>query len=255
MTPKIYPYKFGSKSAKALALALGCKRVRPDGNYHPLLNHLVINWGNSYTPIWGDRGDQYTLLNSWYYVEQAANKRLTFDQFLLSGVPHPEWTDDTECAQSWIDDGYTVYGRKTLTGHSGIGIIIYQPGENIEDPCPLYTKSTKAKHEFRIHVGDNGETIIDQVQKKRKAGFEEGRQGIRSHADGWISAREGIIVPACVTEVAKAAIKALGLDFGAVDVGYNQREDKAYVYEVNTAPGLEGTTLNSYAAYFQRKLQ
>ena len=37
-----------------------------------------------------------------------------------------------------------------------------------------------------------------------------------------------------------------GLDFGAVDVLWNERQQKAYVCEVNTAPGLEGITLDNY---------
>ena len=47
-------------------------------------------------------------------------------------------------------------------------------------------------------------------------------------------------------EKRNAAIKALGLDFGAVDIIYNEAEDQHYVLEVNTAPGLEGTTLQKY---------
>ena len=41
-----------------------------------------------------------------------------------------------------------------------------------------------------------------------------------------------------------AAVRSLGLDFGAVDVV--ERQNKAYVLEVNTAPGLVGTTLEKY---------
>jgi glutathione synthase/RimK-type ligase-like ATP-grasp enzyme len=44
-----------------------------------------------------------------------------------------------------------------------------------------------------------------------------------------------------------AAVSALGLDFGAVDIIWNEREDKCYVLEVNTAPGLQGSTLENYA--------
>jgi glutathione synthase/RimK-type ligase-like ATP-grasp enzyme len=41
------------------------------------------------------------------------------------------------------------------------------------------------------------------------------------------------------------AVQALGLDFGAADVGFNN--NKASVYEVNTACGLMGKTLEAYA--------
>jgi D-alanine-D-alanine ligase-like ATP-grasp enzyme len=37
------------------------------------------------------------------------------------------------------------------------------------------------------------------------------------------------------------------LDFGAVDVIWNEKQQRAYVLEVNTAPGLEGQTVDDYA--------
>lgn len=246
-----------STSASTLATSLGCKKVYPDRNYKPKNNHLIINWGNGKWPEWSTVYGSHNYehwLNEPVVVELATNKQRTFEQFLRNGVPHPDWTDDTECAQSWIDNGHMVYGRKTLTGHSGNGIIIFD-SETICTPqeCPLYTLNTKAKHEYRIHIGDNGETTIDFVQKRKRHDFEGGTAGIRSHSNGWIFAREEVMPPACTFNAAKKAVKALGLDFGAVDVGYNVREDKAYVYEVNTAPGLEGTTLTKYVEYFQRK--
>ena len=253
MIPIIYPYKMGSKSSRVLSRALNTRRVHPDRHYKPKPNHLIINWGSSHYPDWYN----YTyndVLNKPGYVALAANKRTTFNYFLASGVPHPEWTDDTECAQSWVDDGHRVYGRKTLTGHSGSGIILFD-SETIcsSMECPLYTKNIKAKHEYRIHIGTNGNTkvVIDYQQKKKRNGHEGGISGIRNHTNGWVYARENIEVPDVVTLAAMRAVDALGLNFGACDIGYNEREDKAYVYEVNTAPGLVGTTLDKYVEYFK----
>jgi len=53
--------------------------------------------------------------------------------------------------------------------------------------------------------------------------------------------------------VALAAVSALGLDFGAVDIIYNEHENQYYVLEVNTAPGLEGTTVEKYAEAFAKE--
>jgi len=47
-----------------------------------------------------------------------------------------------------------------------------------------------------------------------------------------------------------ASVMALGLDFGAVDIVYNENDNKAYVLEINTAPGLSGTTLEKYVEVF-----
>ena len=44
------------------------------------------------------------------------------------------------------------------------------------------------------------------------------------------------------------------VDFGAVDVVWNQQNGQAYVLEINTAPGLAGQTITSYANAFRRFL-
>ena len=42
------------------------------------------------------------------------------------------------------------------------------------------------------------------------------------------------------------AIEDLQLDFGAVDVVVSGYSDNSFVLEVNTAPGIEGTTVKKY---------
>jgi D-alanine-D-alanine ligase-like ATP-grasp enzyme len=69
---------------------------------------------------------------------------------------------------------------------------------------------------------------------------------VRNHAGGFIYSHQNIEVPHDVIEQALFAYYETGLDFGAVDVIWNEREGKAYVLEINTAPGLEGTTLTKY---------
>ncbi|MNY63636.1 hypothetical protein D3C86_2006230 [compost metagenome] len=51
------------------------------------------------------------------------------------------------------------------------------------------------------------------------------------------------------------AVNAIGLTFGAVDVIWNEYRHQAYVLEVNTAPGLTGTTLEKYAEAFRGLMQ
>jgi predicted ATP-grasp superfamily ATP-dependent carboligase len=66
---------------------------------------------------------------------------------------------------------------------------------------------------------------------------------VQSHDNGWVFCQAGE-VDFAVQDLAMNAIKALGLDFGAVDVII--RRGKAYILEVNSAPGLEGRTLQAY---------
>ena len=56
-----------------------------------------------------------------------------------------------------------------------------------------------------------------------------------------------------MTVAATNAIDAIGLDFGAVDVGYDEKTNTCVVYEINTAPGIEGSTVDWYAERFKFK--
>ena len=65
---------------------------------------------------------------------------------------------------------------------------------------------------------------------------------------GWIFCKNNIKHIDSVKKLAIKAVETLGLDFGAVDVlFYNE---KPYILEVNTAPGIEGSTLTNYANTF-----
>jgi glutathione synthase/RimK-type ligase-like ATP-grasp enzyme len=96
--------------------------------------------------------------------------------------------------------------------------------------------------------------VIDYQEKLKKRGFEERDAWIRNHDKGYVFARDGITVPEVVRQLAVKAVGTLGLDFGAVDIGYREKEQLGYVFEVNTAPGLEGHTIESYVNGFKKEL-
>ena len=77
---------------------------------------------------------------------------------------------------------------------------------------------------------------------------------VRNHANGFIYGRIGIAPPSCVLEVAMETFRKFDLDFGAVDVIYTENINRAYALEINTAPGLEGQTVISYAEELARYL-
>lgn len=119
--------------------------------------------------------------------------------------------------------------------------------ENEVVAAPLYTKYKRKDKEYRVHVF-KGE-IID-TQEKRRVGKSHRpatyNEYIRNHSTGWVFCRGGLRIPIGLHELALSAITALELDFGAVDIIHNSKHQKSYVLEVNTAPGLEGTTLTKY---------
>lgn len=244
----IYPYKMGSASAKALQEKLlgsniPVKRVKPDGNYRPRATDLIINWGSSIIPNWNFLG--LGIQNSMYYVKDASNKLTTFNALYEAEIPTPDFTTDREEAIDWVNAGFTVLARHKLNGHSGEGITIHK--ENDIGFAPLYVKYKKKRNEYRVHVF-NG-TVLSVQEKRRDSEVErdEDQRMIRNHDNGWVFCREDVTVTPELENIAKDAVNALGLDFGAVDVIYNQKENAYYVLEVNTAPGLQGTTLDEYA--------
>jgi hypothetical protein len=134
----------------------------------------------------------------------------------------------------------------------------------------VYVKAIKKRREYRVHVGKttSGTAIIDIARKVRRAGVPdggvngEGRPFIWNHGNDFIFQRSGVdLQEPCVQRVlsvARRAVIALDLDFGAVDViveaGGRIEDSRAYVLEVNTAPGMEGTTLERYIQFFKHRI-
>jgi hypothetical protein len=218
--------------------------------FNPSAFDKVINWGNSKFPLWPLN---YTAFNDPTDVWYSVNKLKAFKCFEQYDVSHPEWTEDIDVVEQWLAEDTTVLARSSLTSFGGKGITIFDQNVDTILPAPLYVKYKKKKSEYRVHVF-NGE-VIDVQQKKRRKGFEGRDNQIRNYANGWVYCRDGIEVPAMVTSEAIKAVNCLGLCFGAADVIWNDKEQRAYVLEVNTAPGLEGTTLENYANAFATTVQ
>lgn len=193
------------------------------------------------------------LYNRPYAVQLASNKLYTFSQFRHNNVPCPPWTTSKETAASWIDDGKSVVCRTSVTSHSGNGIVFADTKEQLEQvTAPLYTQYIKKKKEFRVHVFKG--TVIDVQEKRRNTDVENVDYRIRNHAGGFVFCRDSISEPSSLRSVANQAVSALGLDFGAVDIIWNEKQDACYALEVNTAPGLEGSTLTAYTNAFKKDI-
>ena len=247
----IVPYKKGSVSCKSLAESMGIRRLKREGADWGRTGKTIINWGCSELPP-RINTTANTVINNPYAVTTAANKLLAFIQLRQEGVRTVPWTESKEAAEDWLSEGHTVYARTTLSGHSGDGIVLVKPVDEDGDMvssvpvAPLYTKWLNSRSEYRVHVAF-GE-VIDVRRKAKKEG-EQGNRYIRSHANGYIFKQFDEEIPYRVEAVAKEAVDALGLDFGACDVLYYR--DEAYIVEVNTACGLEGSTIDRYVEAFE----
>jgi glutathione synthase/RimK-type ligase-like ATP-grasp enzyme len=253
MKIRIEPYKRWSGGAKALGKKCGIlrateKQVTKHGDFD-----IIINWGRN------DKRFNGSYINKPAAVNLATDKLRAFECFRAANVPIPDFTVDKAVAQTWLDDGMHVVARTLLRANSGRGITLVGPADSELTPtrnlpnAPLYTQYVKKAEEYRVHVVFGA--VIDVQQKKRKLEVPDDQVNwqIRNSSNGWIFARSDVSAPDCVVSAALAAVSALGLEFGAVDIGYNKHSISCVVFEVNTAPGLEGQTLDSYYGAFVNK--
>lgn len=242
---KIYPYKQGSQSALNLAIAMGVKVLKRRGSkFKPEAGKMVVNWGSTVLPE--DIMEKCAVLNHPDNVAMCSDKLRFFENF-CEEARLPPHTTDIEVAKLWVNKGKVVFCRTVLNGHSGEGIVVAVNEQEVV-PAPLYTRYVLKKDEYRVHFVGGEIVLIQRKARKEDVPDDQVNWRIRNLAGGFVFAKnEEIIVPNNVCYQAHNIIAAAGLDFGAIDIIYNQASDKAYVLEVNTAPGLVGTTQDVYA--------
>jgi carbamoylphosphate synthase large subunit len=248
MSIKIYPYRAGSRGANVLAAALDCRVLRRErSKYVRRDGDLIINWGASDCPYNG-KG----VANQPDSIEPASNKLKCFKLMQEAEVSIPRfWTN----AKDVPDDAFPVMCRTKLQAHSGDGIVVAEHRDQLV-AAPLYTQYVKKKEEYRVHAirKPGGATSIITVQRKaKKNGVVDADFMVRNLANGFVYlVNDGNAkTPNCVLGEAMKALESTGLAFGAVDVIYNESQNKAYVLEINTAPGLEERTAQAYATSFR----
>lgn len=203
------------------------------------------------------------VLNRPDAVTFASSKTKTFA--MLGNLCPESWTDKSEAEYHALQTGDSIVCRTVDNGHSGAGIVVVSKDELLElgslPDAHLYVKAVPKRREYRVHVGlvNGAYKIIDVCRKVRRASVDDtDRPFVWNHGNDFIFQRSGVTphtVPDIVISTAIEAVRALGLHFGAVDVivqrGGLLSEAPVYVLEVNTSPGMEGTTLERYAEYFK----
>lgn len=237
-----------SHSARDLSRATGIKRIkRNNSRYRERVGDVVVNWGSSDVPF-----SRAIVLNGNSYI--ASNKLTAFRKMEEMGIENiPYFTTSYEDAVENIT-GKCV-ARTLLSSHSGRGVEIVEDVSELEgrEDVRLFLPYIKKKYEYRVHVSAL-DGVFDIQQKKKRRDVEDVHYQVRNHGNGWIYARDGLNIDdsSLLASIAEQAVRALGLHWGAVDIIYNEYYNQYTILEVNTAVGLENTTLINYSSMINR---
>lgn len=254
----VWPYNSNSRSARDLANTLNTRIIRrQNSSVVDKTDRMIINWGDSSRCPYSTA----KVLNKPQAVALAANKYDCFRAIDNANyrkaetdptfIHTPQWTVQPSVAEIWCNGRLKVCSRTILNGNSGQGLIISNRWLDHPNNAPLYTKYVDKTAEYRVHVICG---IVVEVQKKvwpakRSSVGVDFTQ--RNHSDGFVfQSCKFNEVNFKILKQAINVVKALGLDFAGVDVIWST-EQKAYVLEVNTAPGIEGKDLTVYANSFR----
>lgn len=267
MTIRINYTRKTSVTARNLAESLNTKRLRlTNSTWKGKANDLLINWGSTNLP-----DTNATVLNNPEAIAKSVNKLDTF-YALEDVVDIPVFADLSDL--SFVDklgdirylydqDHRKLVLRSTVTGYGGQGITILDLNEvsladlaephwrSIIEQTQLITVYFNAKDEYRVHVIANQPVFVQRKglrtddQRPENPDFH-----VRNHANGFIFQQNNINPPPVVLQASVDAIKAIGLQFGAVDIRYNPNTETYAVLEINSAPALTGKTLEVYTDTF-----
>jgi glutathione synthase/RimK-type ligase-like ATP-grasp enzyme len=240
MKTKMLLYNNGSRTGRAIASMLNLTY-----NRNCIDSYNCINWGSGV-----DRKVK-RLPNKWLNkrecVDIAKDKLKTFN--VLNGkVNIPEYTTSYHKAKEWVSNGDVVYCRTLLRANQGRGIIVARsPSEVVY--CKLYTKQVKYDYEYRVHIFKG--KVIGISKKIPKD--EYSNTDVRNHHKGWrFSLRDIDRVHENIKNTAIKAVNEVGLDFSAVDLAWDKEQQKATIFEVNTAIGMDdGTIMYEYISNFK----
>ena len=227
----VKPYHRFSKSARALRRELNLARYNENHTYD-----YLFNWGSQRQ----DNNAKYTF-NKESCIVNSSDKVKAFKLFEENSIRVPKWTTSMYEAKAFV---FPVMCRvNRLRGGNGIHIAMSEEDLVSAD---FFTEFIQPKEEFRVQV------FRDEVMawSKKIPKGEYSNKYIRNHDKGYkFSLGDNSRIFSKLEEFSVGAVKALGLDYGAVDVvlGVNGR---FYVLEVNTAVGMEGTILKAYTNKF-----
>lgn len=204
---------------------------------------LVRDSTTSVTVNWG-RYKANSKLNP--DISNTTNKRKMRELFEQHDVPMPRLLD-YDLTSLFMDDGDKVVGRPDRhTKGRGFwlckdrdDVIAAKLGARRKKAATHFMEFVESDREYRVHIF-KGKSI--RISEKK------------FNSDGtYTTGKPGDIELRRVRQAAKAAVDAVGLDFGAVDIlARGEHNEEVFVTEVNAAPGCGGSVPKLYADVFKR---
>jgi len=249
-------HEAGRVSAPRLAVTMGIP-CRPASRAHEMDERpdVLIRWGSSasvrFKPTYGTINKRWALSR---YNDRGEQLSILKDE----GVTIPDFIEGwgRSIPKRWAH----YYGRNNILGRQptgGRGLNQYaHTGFYLESDHDLSVKAIYKLRQFRVNV-------IGAHSRTRELISEETHPpalGIWNRDNGFTYRVPVDDIPRGVITQAIASVSALRLDFGAVDVVYGHNTElrqgpaKAYVLEVNTAPGLCDETLQWYATHLSNRI-
>ena len=216
---------YGKGTAKTLAREMGIKRIRPPSSRE-----------------WDDEGDvcicygyvPYNLPFQSLNLNLIGDKEKELVKLQLGGLPTPQFVSAGGLARS--------------RHHAGGGDLLRETGSDYMVERLNLTK------EYRFHVFNFPTTEPQSVRAGTKVPRTPNpHPWIRSYEGGWKIdyGTPPITNSSASRALAERALEVVGYDFGAVDIGIKE-DGNPVVLEVNSAPGLEGNSLLTYAKSLNR---
>jgi len=199
----------------------------------------VIRYGNCAGSYLND-----ISLNTVSFIQLLSNKKTFADLLLSNQINAPLFSRETP-----NEEDFPIVVRQYMNSCKGKGIIICR---NLQEWLPnrgnFWTRWVPVSNEFRVHIiGGNPVKIFRKVLLD---GVERDEFPIRTSEKYHFS-----LVADCekfpkLNEILGKVKNVLGTEnFYALDIGWNNTEKEWFIFEGNSAPGLNEQTANLYSNF------
>lgn len=261
-----------SDSARDLAegMNLNCRKVKDLSQVHYgaglRAGDRVICWGETLTPPAG-----VEVLNSTPIINKLSQAQILREKGVptiqvMTTIPPPETPVDPLITE-WravmrevdhpLDRGAILHTLSRLRNAENLPLLVpttwlartlnHIGGRDLLNPPTtpaFWVKKEEIVEEFRLHIFKG--KSIRAGRKIPNQNSPTHHSWVRSLDGGWRISYDAFSSSKPMRKIASDAVKALSLDFGAVDLA-QKADGGLMVLEVNRAPGLGDGTVNAYA--------